>query len=105
MLNCKNLEGIGFCKFKNKNDNDDNDNTGDGLLDILTKFLPKSLRTWIWFDGNWKYSIDTLKKFFESFRERTINEIYFTNCKYITEDHKTIIRKYNNKGIEILYED
>ncbi|PKB94739.1 hypothetical protein RhiirA5_438131 [Rhizophagus irregularis] len=52
--------------------NDEN-NIGDNLLDILTKFSPKSL-TKIVIGAGWKYSVDAFERFFESCRER---KLYF----------------------------
>src|SRR5581483_1886714 len=74
LLNCKYLR---YILFENENDNDDvNYNIGDELLNILTKFSPKSLII-LRLKGNWKYSIDIFKEFFESCREKTIGYIEF----------------------------
>jgi hypothetical protein len=97
LLNCKHLKDINFV-----NAEDENVNIGDELLDILTKFSPNSL-TKISISEDWKYSIDALEQFFESYRERTLH--YFgTSCNndnnnYITEDHKMIVRKYIDEGM------
>ncbi|GBB85340.1 hypothetical protein RclHR1_01190016 [Rhizophagus clarus] len=65
LINCENLTNL--C-FKSLNSNY---NIGDELLDILTKFSPKGLCN-IRISGEWEYSIDAFKKFFESFRERKL---------------------------------
>jgi hypothetical protein len=74
----------------NENDNE--------LLDILTKFSPKSL-TNIIIGGDWKYSVDAFERFFESYRERNLLNFGITSEDNITEDHEDIIRKYINEQV------
>ncbi|RIA99427.1 hypothetical protein C1645_730880 [Glomus cerebriforme] len=98
LLNCRSLRKI---RLDNLNSFvNENDNIGDELLDILTKFSPKSLND-VTISEVWKYSIDAFEQFFESCRERTtINFGIIHDDKYfITEDHKSIVRKYMNKGV------
>ncbi|RIA92878.1 hypothetical protein C1645_735984 [Glomus cerebriforme] len=99
LLNCKNLISVKFDSLNfgvNKNDN-----IGDELLEILTKFSPKSLIE-ISISGNWKYSIDAFNRFFESFRGRTLNYFEINNGQdYITEGHKMIVRQYIIEGLII----
>ncbi|PKC60501.1 hypothetical protein RhiirA1_467922 [Rhizophagus irregularis] len=54
------------------NMNDENDNIGDNLLDLLTKFSPKSFLIVI--GAGCKYSIDAFERLFESCRKR---KLYF----------------------------
>jgi hypothetical protein len=96
LLNCKNLITIELDSlncFMNENDN-----VGDELLDILTKFSPKSL-TNIIVGGDWKYSVDAFERFFESYRERNLLNFGITSEDNITEEHKAIIRKYINEEV------
>ena len=97
LLNCRNLESIKFDRlhfFVNENGR-----IGNELLDILIKFSPKSFSIAI--SGDWKYSIDTFERFFESCRDRTLFrfDIVYYNQFYITKDHKMIVRKYVDEGV------
>src|SRR5581483_11312027 len=71
LLKCRFLEAIWFrsnlVSYANEN------NIGDVLLNILTKFSPNSL-TKIYISSGWEYSLDALNRFFESFRERTLQQ-------------------------------
>jgi hypothetical protein len=105
LLNCKNLIYLGLNSLDYYIDiNDENDNIGDEVLDILTKFSPKSL-TKIVIGGGWKYSVNALERFFESLRERKLH--YFgisynsNNINYITDEHEIIIKKYINEKVII----
>ncbi|CAG8576558.1 20281_t:CDS:2 [Rhizophagus irregularis] len=62
LLNCRNLEDISFDNI-NFIINENDDDVGDELLNILTKFSPKSL-THITISGSWKYSLDSFERFF-----------------------------------------
>jgi hypothetical protein len=72
LMNCRNLESLYL------NSLDEND-IGDKLLDLITKFSPKSL---------WEYSIDAFEKFFESYRKR---KLLCFNITYDTEYSQTSI--------------
>jgi hypothetical protein len=94
LMNCRNL--ISIC-LNSLNENYD---MGDKLLDILTKFSPKSLNI-ITISGNWGYSIDTFENFFESYRER---KLCFFNINvdirnYITLEHLYVVKKFFDEGI------
>ncbi|GBB99218.1 hypothetical protein RclHR1_03450013 [Rhizophagus clarus] len=95
LLNCNDLI---FLKFRSLNRNYD---IGDELLDILTKFSPKSL-TMITLSEDWKYSVDAFESFFESYRGQE-ESLYFNllgiHLDYITMEHIKIIRKYFDEGI------
>jgi hypothetical protein len=66
----------------------------DNLLDNFAEFSPNSL-TDIRI-VNWECSIDALKRFFESCRERTLFYFGFLDDTkdIITKNHEMIIRKY-----------
>ena len=53
-----------------------NDNTVNELLDILTKFISKSL-PWLEISGKWGYSNVSLERFFESCRVRPLYSFRF----------------------------
>ncbi|RGB30145.1 hypothetical protein C1646_765731 [Rhizophagus diaphanus] len=98
LLNCRFLKTIGLESLEysmNKNDN----NIGDELLNIFILFSSKFLDE-IFISGLWKYSINTFIQFFESFRGRSL--YYFgiiDGNNYITDDHKSIIKKYIDEGV------
>lgn len=60
LLNCRNLVSVEFDSLYYENDI-----IGDEILNDLIEFSPKSLNKLI-LSGNWKYSIDTLERFFGS---------------------------------------
>jgi hypothetical protein len=97
LLNCKKLEGIWFDSLDTIVGAGEN---GDELLDILTKFSPSTL-TKIYISRDWKYSIDSFEKFFESCRERRLRHFGFVHGRknYITKDHEEIIKKYIKEGV------
>ncbi|CAB5197559.1 unnamed protein product [Rhizophagus irregularis] len=78
----------------------DEENTGDELLNILSEFSPDSLIN-ITLSEDWKFSIDTLTRFLESYRVRTLNEfdIIQRNISNITLSHCDIINKYIKEGV------
>jgi hypothetical protein len=105
LLNCNNLNSL---RLDSLNENDD---IGDELLEILTKFSPESL-TQIKISGEWKYSIDSFKRFFESYRERTLSHfiiIGYEENENITREHIYLTEEYYNEGIiyhsNLLYEE
>ncbi|PKY53793.1 hypothetical protein RhiirA4_472200 [Rhizophagus irregularis] len=109
LLNCKNLIYLGLNSLDYFMDmNDENDNIGDNLLDILTKFSPKSL-TKIVIGAGWKYSVDAFERFFESCRERKLYFFGIThngdNFENITYKHLNIIRKYMDEKVIIEFFD
>ncbi|RGB22295.1 hypothetical protein C1646_730900 [Rhizophagus diaphanus] len=97
LLNCKNLEKL---RLDNSRPIYDEENTGDELLNILSEFSPDSLIN-ITLSEDWKFSIDTLTQFFESYRVRTLNEfdIIQRNISNITLSHCDIINKYIKEGV------
>lgn len=82
LLNCSNLTYLNLISLNENNNN----NTGNELLDILTKFSPKSL-TNINLTVNRNYSIDVLERFLESYRgQKLLNfNIYYkrNTIKYV----------------------
>jgi hypothetical protein len=95
LINCRNL------KILQLNSLNENNDVGDKLLDILTKFSPKSLN-YICISGGWEYSIDAFERFFESYRERKL--LYFNIVddevgEYLTTEHVNIVKKYFYEGI------
>jgi hypothetical protein len=97
LIKCKYLKYIRFYSL-DFIINDDNNNIGDELLDILIKFSPESL-TDIRISGSWKYSIDALERFFESFKERTLSYFALEDGYHITESHRAIVNKYMKEGV------
>jgi hypothetical protein len=98
LLNCRKLQDLSFYCINHFVDHDDN--IGDDLLDILSLYNDNSLFN-ILISGNWGYSINSLERFFESFREKNLssfNVIHDRNY-YVTDKHKEIIRKYINEGV------
>ncbi|GBC06700.1 hypothetical protein RclHR1_00070067 [Rhizophagus clarus] len=94
LLNCRNLVKIKLDTLYYENDVI----VGDELLDDLAKFSPKSL-TKLTLSGNWKFSIEIFEKFLESCREHNLILFGITNKTHITEEHKTIARKYVSEGV------
>jgi hypothetical protein len=94
LMNCRNLKSLDLNGLNENND------IGDKLLDILTKFSPKSLNDII-IRGNLKYSIDTFEKFFESYRERKLHRfnISYTENGHITTEHINVVKKYFGEGV------
>jgi hypothetical protein len=95
LMNCRNLKSLCLNSLNEVND------IGDKLLDILTKFSPKSLSD-IEISGEWEYSIDAFENFFESYRERKLHRFYITydtEDYHITTEHVNIIEKYIIEGI------
>jgi hypothetical protein len=97
LKNCKNLISIDLNSLNEIND------IGDKLLDILTKFSPKSLN-YIAISGDWEYSIDAFKQFFESYRERKLCffDISSNNNvigNYITIEHLNVVKEFFDEGI------
>ncbi|RIA91600.1 hypothetical protein C1645_875321 [Glomus cerebriforme] len=87
LLNCRYLEEIRLGSIYSSY----TEFIGDELLDILTKFSSKSLtKVTI---GKWRCSIDALKRFFESYRGRTLS--YFE----IPYHYQSFISKYINEGV------
>ena len=99
LLNCENLKKV-ILDSLILNENDDD--IGDELLDILSKFSPKSLVD-VTISENWKYSIDAFERFFESHREQNLHYFGIIHHKdYITEDYKCyaiIVKKYIDEGV------
>jgi hypothetical protein len=94
LMNCKNLNKLYLYSLM-----DENNYIGDELLDILTKFSPKSLN-YITISKDWRYSIDAFENFFESYRERKL--LYFNVCDIgnsITTEHVNVVKKYFDEGI------
>ncbi|PKC56105.1 hypothetical protein RhiirA1_542241 [Rhizophagus irregularis] len=98
LLNCKNLEKLRLDNINRPRY--DEENTGDELLNILSEFSPDSLIN-ITLSEDWKFSIDTLTRFLESYRVRTLNEfdIIQRNISNITLSHCDIINKYIKEGV------
>ncbi|GBC06584.1 hypothetical protein RclHR1_06940001 [Rhizophagus clarus] len=94
LMNCRNL--INLC-LRSLNENDD---IGDELLDILTNFSPKVL-TDITIYGGWKYSIDVLEKFFESYRGRKLRFFIYYNYIEYNIHIVDVVKKYYSEGIII----
>jgi hypothetical protein len=95
LLNCSKLSRL---RLKNLYENN---KIGDELLDILTKFSPLSLNN-IKLSGGWKYSIDAIERFFESYRGRKLLEFGIKDNIHednFTIEHIKIIRKYINEGV------
>jgi hypothetical protein len=91
--NCRNLNSL------NLNSLNENNDIGDKLLNILTKFSPKSLNN-ITISGYWKYSIDAFEKIFEGYRGRKL--LFFNVCgigNCITTEHLNVVKKYFDEGI------
>ena len=100
LLNCKYLTSLDLCGEKNFEDEDNNNNNiGDELLNILTKYSPKTL-TKISINKYWKYSIDALERFFESIRGRTLSNFkIYPNVEDVTEDYKAVVKRYIDEGV------
>ncbi|CAB4418289.1 unnamed protein product [Rhizophagus irregularis] len=98
LLNCKNLEKLRLDNINRPRY--DVENTGDEILNILSEFSPDSLIN-ITLSEDWKFSIDTLTRFLESYRVRTLNEfdIIQRNTFNITSSHRDIINKYIKEGV------
>ncbi|PKY33745.1 hypothetical protein RhiirB3_452901 [Rhizophagus irregularis] len=94
LMNCKNLLSLHLNSLNETSD------IGDELLDNLTKFSPKSL-TYVTISGDWKYSIDAFKKFFESYRERKLLCFNIDNYigEHFTTEHTDVVKKYFNEEI------
>ncbi|RIA88920.1 hypothetical protein C1645_806539 [Glomus cerebriforme] len=99
LLNCCFLEKLAFDSinfFANKNDN-----IGDELLDILTKFSPKSLKD-IAITEKWKFSTISLENFFKK-RLLYSFDIIFDSCNhdqhYFTANHEYMVMKYILEGV------
>ncbi|GBB99206.1 hypothetical protein RclHR1_03450001 [Rhizophagus clarus] len=104
LLNCKNIIYLGLNSLEYFTDMDENYDVGDELLNILTKFSPKSLTKMV-IGAGWKYSVDAFERYFESCRERKL--YYFgisyniDNINYITDEHEIIIKKYIDEKVII----
>ncbi|GES92829.1 hypothetical protein GLOIN_2v1810914 [Rhizophagus clarus] len=98
LLNCRNLVNLSFHSLNV------NEDIGDELLNILTLFSPKFL-TDVTIYGDWKYSIDVLEKFFESYRGRKLRFYIYHNYIginiRITKEHVGVVKKYYSEGIII----
>ncbi|GBC02361.1 hypothetical protein RclHR1_04590014 [Rhizophagus clarus] len=98
LMNCRNLISLSLDNLN------ETDNIGDELLDILTKYSPKSL-THISISGHWKYSIVAFKKFLESYRERKSLELCITvddlDNHHVTNEHINIFKEYYDEGIVV----
>ncbi|CAB5179909.1 unnamed protein product [Rhizophagus irregularis] len=95
LLHCSKLSRL---RLKNLYENN---NIGDELLDILTSSSPLSLNN-IKLSGGWKYSINSIERFFESYRGRKLLEFGIKDNIHednFTIEHIKIIRKYINEGV------
>ncbi|RIA92872.1 hypothetical protein C1645_820063 [Glomus cerebriforme] len=84
LLNCRNLMYLGLNSLNSLDFLDENDYIGDELLDILTKFSPKSL-TDVIISKDWKYSVDAFGRFFKSCTKNNLFNFGINNNDYITE--------------------
>ncbi|POG62836.1 hypothetical protein GLOIN_2v1691649 [Rhizophagus irregularis DAOM 181602=DAOM 197198] len=95
LLHCSKLSRL---RLKNLYENNI---IGDELLDILTSSSPLSLNN-IKLSGGWKYSINSIERFFESYRGRKLLEFGIKDNIHednFTIEHIKIIRKYINEGV------
>jgi hypothetical protein len=96
LKNCRNLKSLWLDSLN------ENDDIGDKLLDILTKFSPKSL-VGITISSDWRYTIEAFERFFESYRERKLFyfDIYFDIDigDFITTEHVNVVKKYFDEGV------
>jgi hypothetical protein len=72
---------------------------GEILLQILIKSAPTNLKEIRFFDDDFKFSLENLEEFFESWRGRTALSILTSDSLYEREDYKKLIDKYKNDGI------
>ncbi|CAB5185245.1 unnamed protein product [Rhizophagus irregularis] len=93
LKNCRNLKSLRF------NSLNEIKNIGDGLLNILAKFSPKSLSS-ISISGKWKYSVGSFENLFESYKKRRL--LHFDihdEIVYITTEHAKVVKKYFDEGV------
>jgi hypothetical protein len=101
-LNCSKLRKLSLPINFNEYDNDDNyrEFICDEVLNILSNYSSKTFEEFS-FDEEWRFSVNALKNFFESWRGRKPIKFVtrFDRCYHFTQEHIRIVEKYYDEGV------
>ncbi|PKB98274.1 hypothetical protein RhiirA5_431650 [Rhizophagus irregularis] len=120
-INCPKIESLGInIQFKNLGgikeiflnctrlnilelyivDIEDEEDNCDEILNILADYSPKTFKIFS-FNKDFIFSVDGLQNFFEKWRGRIPIKFVtrFYRCRYFTQEHIKIIKKYFDEGV------